>query len=93
MLHECIFTFSLPVNSDNHPGTSSESSPFFAMSGDGSTDIVIPLVFLFTVEAEVLLTNLKSDPQMFVSMADISGGKNGGKMLLIMINRIRFFLL
>ena len=33
---------------DNTPGTAAQSSPLFAMSGDGVDDIKIPMVFLFT---------------------------------------------
>ncbi|KAG7203501.1 hypothetical protein KM043_013559 [Ampulex compressa] len=38
---------------DNVPGTSAATSPMFAMSGDGKDvdDVVIPIVFLFSMEA------------------------------------------
>ncbi|KAG1692971.1 ER degradation-enhancing alpha-mannosidase-like protein 3 [Nymphon striatum] len=61
---------------DNHADTSSESSPFFSMSGDGSTDITIPMIFLFSVEAQLLLNKLKSDPLLLVSMTDFSTKKD-----------------
>ena len=40
---------------DNNAGSSSESQPLFAMSGDGSSgDIQIPAVFLFANEGDIL---------------------------------------
>ena len=35
---------------DNNDESSAASSPIFAMSGDGSDDVGIPLVFLFDLE-------------------------------------------
>lgn len=35
---------------DNVAGSSGETQPMFAMSGDGTDDVVIPVVFMYTVE-------------------------------------------
>ena len=40
---------------DTTEGTAAATSPLFAMSGDGSEDISIPMVFLFHQEAQILL--------------------------------------
>lgn len=61
---------------DNHPESSSKQSPMFAMSGDGNNDVTIPLVFLFSQDAKVLLSTLDVNPLLEVTLAeksDISG--------------------
>ncbi|XP_069999534.1 ER degradation-enhancing alpha-mannosidase-like protein 3 isoform X3 [Penaeus vannamei] len=55
---------------DNTPGTSATSSPMFAMSGDGTNDVSIPLVFLFSGDAEVLLKALQDNPDLEVVLSD-----------------------
>lgn len=35
---------------DNVPGSSGETQPMFAMSGDGNDDVNIPVVFMYSVE-------------------------------------------
>ncbi|XP_042885178.1 ER degradation-enhancing alpha-mannosidase-like protein 3 isoform X2 [Penaeus japonicus] len=55
---------------DNTPGTSAASSPMFAMSGDGTNDVSIPLVFLFSGDAEVLLKALQENPDLEVILSD-----------------------
>lgn len=40
---------------DNMPTTTAAHAPMFAMSGDGSTDVTIPVVFLYGQEGQVLL--------------------------------------
>ncbi|XP_017023932.1 ER degradation-enhancing alpha-mannosidase-like protein 3 [Drosophila kikkawai] len=35
---------------DNVPGSSGETQPMFAMSGDGNDDVLIPVVFMYSVE-------------------------------------------
>jgi len=35
---------------DNVPGSSGETQPMFAMSGDGKDDVLIPVVFMYSVE-------------------------------------------
>ncbi|GLH04276.1 Mannosyl-oligosaccharide alpha-1,2-mannosidase IA [Gryllus bimaculatus] len=47
---------------DNTPGTSSATSPMFAMSGDGNNDVTIPVVFLFYQDASQLLQAVGQDP-------------------------------
>lgn len=49
---------------DNTPGTSAQTSPMFSMSGDGTDDVTIPTVFLFTKDASKLITALARDPLM-----------------------------
>lgn len=39
---------------DNVPGSSGETQPMFAMSGDGNNDVTIPVVFMFSVEYKTL---------------------------------------
>uniref|UniRef100_T1IVL0 alpha-1,2-Mannosidase n=1 Tax=Strigamia maritima TaxID=126957 RepID=T1IVL0_STRMM len=55
---------------DNVPGSSSQTLPMFAMSGDGKNDIKIPLVFLFSEDAQLLLKAFQSEPNLEVSLAD-----------------------
>ncbi|XP_071551477.1 ER degradation-enhancing alpha-mannosidase-like protein 3 [Panulirus ornatus] len=57
---------------DNTPGTSAKSSPMFAMSGDGTDDVNIPLVFLFSGDAEVLLKALDDHPELEVVLSDFA---------------------
>uniref|UniRef100_A0A0A9Y3V7 alpha-1,2-Mannosidase n=1 Tax=Lygus hesperus TaxID=30085 RepID=A0A0A9Y3V7_LYGHE len=47
-----------------------KTSPMFAMSGDGTDDVDIPVVFLFYDDAWKLLNALADDPAMEVSLAD-----------------------
>nr|XP_045621161.1 ER degradation-enhancing alpha-mannosidase-like protein 3 [Procambarus clarkii] len=63
---------------DNTPGTSAKSSPMFAMSGDGTDDVNIPLVFLFSGDAEVLLSALREDSALEVVLSDYAD-KDVGK--------------
>lgn len=44
----------------------------FAMSGDGRDDVKIPVVFLFTSEAEVLVAAIRADPSLEVSVKSSS---------------------
>ncbi|KAF0307545.1 ER degradation-enhancing alpha-mannosidase-like protein 3 [Amphibalanus amphitrite] len=55
---------------DHTGGTGAESSPLFAMSGDGTDDVTIPLVFLFTAEGERLRAALRANPQLEVTLSD-----------------------
>ncbi|GAB1597645.1 ER degradation-enhancing alpha-mannosidase-like protein 3 [Argonauta hians] len=54
---------------DHNEGTSSESSPLFAMSGDGQRDVSIPLVFLFHKEGQKLLKALHENHSLEVLLA------------------------
>lgn len=49
---------------DNVPGTSAQTSPLFSMSGDGTDDVTIPTVFLFTKDASKLIAALAKDPTL-----------------------------
>ena len=55
---------------DNTPGTSAKTSPMFAMSGDGTDDVSIPLVFLFSADAELLLNALDKHPDLEAVLSD-----------------------
>lgn len=55
---------------DNVPGTSAATSPMFSMSGDGTNDVTIPAVFLFTQEASKLLLALSKDPTIQVTLSE-----------------------
>ncbi|KAL5281282.1 EDEM3 family protein [Megaselia abdita] len=46
---------------DNNDGTSSETDSMFAMSGDGTNDVTIPVVFIYSKECNILKNNLKSN--------------------------------
>ena len=45
---------------DHNKGTTSANSPLFSMSGDGTDDISIPMVFLFSNDAKELLETLQA---------------------------------
>jgi mannosidase alpha-like ER degradation enhancer 3 len=51
---------------DNVPDTSITNQQMFAMSGDGTDDVTIPVVFLFSKEADKLRRALKLDPHIEV---------------------------
>lgn len=53
---------------DNVAHTSSTGAPMFAMSGDGSSDIVIPVVFLYGQEGSTLLEILREYPEMIIHL-------------------------
>lgn len=55
---------------DNIPGTSAATSPKFSMSGDGTDDVTIPAVFLFTQDASKLLLALSKDPTITVTLGE-----------------------
>lgn len=51
---------------DNTPNTSIDNQQMFAMSGDGRDDVKIPVVFLFTKEAEVLRAAIRANSELEV---------------------------
>lgn len=53
---------------DNTPNTSIDNQQMFAMSGDGRDDVKIPVVFLFTREAEVLIAAIRADPSLEITL-------------------------
>lgn len=55
------------IVTDNVPGSSANDQPMFAMSGDGSDDVTIPVVFIFTEDANILEKAYKSNPELEVS--------------------------
>ncbi|KAH9360591.1 hypothetical protein HPB48_008651 [Haemaphysalis longicornis] len=57
---------------DNQAGTNARQSPVFAMSGDGTDDVTIPLVFLFTEDGQLLLNAFKEHPSLVVTLSDLS---------------------
>ncbi|KAK0157873.1 hypothetical protein PV328_011562 [Microctonus aethiopoides] len=60
---------------DTTKGSSIMSSSMFVMSGDGSTDseIKIPIVFLFNLEANELLQALAKTDDMIITIGDYTG--------------------
>ena len=58
---------------DNNKGTTSSNSPLFSMSGDGTDDISIPMVFLFSNDAKELIELLQSAAKVNVAMMDLIG--------------------
>lgn len=54
---------------DHNHGSSSDTSPLFAMSGDGHRDVGIPLVFLFHKEGQKLLETLSENYSLEVLLA------------------------
>lgn len=62
---------------DNTPGSSSATSPMFAMSGDGNDDIKIPVVFLFAQDANKLLLALTYNPMTEVTISEYKVDKLG----------------
>lgn len=55
------------IVTDNVPGTAANDQPMFAMSGDGTDDVGIPVVFLFTEEAKVMKAAIEKNPELEVS--------------------------
>lgn len=56
---------------DNTPDSSTTVSPLFSMSGDGTDDIKIPVVFLFTQDASKLLLALSTDSKLEVTISEL----------------------
>lgn len=53
---------------DNVDNSSSKYLPMFSMSGDGSTDIIIHSVFLYSEDAKILLNSLEEYPMMKIRL-------------------------
>ncbi|XP_037037470.1 ER degradation-enhancing alpha-mannosidase-like protein 3 [Bradysia coprophila] len=53
---------------DNVVGSTSQDSPMFAMSGDGVSDVTIPVVFVFTKDAEPLHAAIKNNTDLEVNI-------------------------
>lgn len=56
---------------DNVPDTSAENQPMFAMSGDGTDDVLIPVVFLFSTDGETLKKAIADNPELEVRIITI----------------------
>lgn len=57
---------------DNADDTSYATSPLFSMSGDGTDDVRIPSVFLFSKEGNELTWQMRARPDLVVFMGDAS---------------------
>ncbi|XP_003727929.2 ER degradation-enhancing alpha-mannosidase-like protein 3 [Strongylocentrotus purpuratus] len=55
---------------DNVPDTSSDTAAMFAMSGDGTDDVNIPMVFLFSKEGKLLLNAIQEHGVVEVLLLD-----------------------
>lgn len=55
---------------DNNKGTTAANSPLFSMSGDGTDDISIPMVFLFSNDAKSLIETLQAGNRVDVNLLD-----------------------
>lgn len=51
---------------DNVPGSNSDEQPMFAMSGDGVDDVIIPCVFLYSRESDILIKAITNNPNLEV---------------------------
>ena len=75
---------------DNTPGTSAATSPMFAMSGDGTDDVTIPVVFLFYQDASQLLQAVTANPALEVTVADMRSMQQhdgaGGEVIVCSLN-------
>ena len=55
---------------DNVPSSSINDSPMFAMSGDGTDDVSIPMLFLFDRDAKALFKALSENQELVVTMQE-----------------------
>ena len=53
---------------DNNPDSSASVANMFSMSGDGTNDINIPVLFLYGKEASILLDVLRDSPDVIVHL-------------------------
>ena len=63
---------------DNTEGTAANTSPLFAMSGDGTDDVKIPMVFLFSEEAKMLMKVMSGNNDLVVTLEEkpeVAAGK------------------
>lgn len=51
---------------DNVPGSSGETQPMFAMSGDGTNDVTIPVVFMYSLEFNKLANMMERKQKLNV---------------------------
>ncbi|XP_023336355.1 ER degradation-enhancing alpha-mannosidase-like protein 3 [Eurytemora carolleeae] len=64
---------------DTAEGSAASASPIFAMSGDGSDDVSIPMVFLFSKEADELMKVKTDNPDLEVTLEEKSTSQKSGK--------------
>lgn len=64
---------------DNNKGTTASNSPLFSMSGDGTDDVSLPVVFLFSNDAQILYDALDKDPQLSVTIQDSADAEKAKK--------------
>lgn len=62
---------------DNVADTSAENQPMFAMSGDGTDDVLIPVVFLFSTDGDTLKKAIADNPELEVRNRCINTLKRG----------------
>lgn len=55
---------------DNVRGTSARDNPLFAMSGDGTDDVSIPMLFVFERDSKILLRAIEEDPEVEITMME-----------------------
>ena len=68
---------------DNVADTSSDTAAMFAMSGDGTDDINIPMVFLFSKEGKILLDALNVNDHGTVEVLLLEKAKTLSKYLML----------
>lgn len=71
------------LSTDHNSGTSTDTHPLFAMSGDNNDDVHIPLVFLFHKEGQALIEAWEEHAGLQVMLTDKI--MVFGKMLLFIV--------
>ncbi|XP_065213544.1 ER degradation-enhancing alpha-mannosidase-like protein 3 isoform X1 [Planococcus citri] len=61
---------------DNTPDSTADLLPLFTMSGDGNDDVNIPVVFLFTREAKMLIEVVTKDPLLHITLSQLPPDKS-----------------
>ena len=64
---------------DSTEGSSSDTAQVFAMSGDGTNDVIIPLVFMFHKEGKILHDTVAERPGVIQVML-LDKAKSDGKI-------------
>lgn len=77
---------------DNNSESSSDSMPLFSMSGDGSSDINIPMVFLFGAEARKLMDAFQLHSDLAVYIGETSRRTSKPTLLVSMPHKLDMFL-
>ncbi|KAI5734842.1 hypothetical protein M8J77_011079 [Diaphorina citri] len=75
---------------DNVAGSSSKSAPFFLMSSDGNVgDIHIPVVFLYTEEARLLMSAVGDNPMKEFTVCNVNAFGDRVKQQRVITTQIR----